>query len=206
MYTDLASIYERAGIIKGRKGSITQLNVVTMPGDDVTHPIPDLTGYITEGQIFMARDLHNKGIYPEVNPLGSLSRLMSNGIGDGKTRADHSNVKDQLFGAYARAQDAKSLSSIVGAEALSDTDKLYLKFGDEFENRFIKQGFYEDRTIEDTLSIGWEILSILPQSELTRIKPAYIEEYYGANGKDARARGDGKETGKEHKNHPKPSK
>ncbi len=185
MYTDLASIYERAGVIKGRKGSITQLNVVTMPGDDVTHPIPDLTGYITEGQIFMARDLHNKGIYPEVNPSNSLSRLMSNGIGDGKTREDHSNVKDQLFGAYARAQDAKSLSSIVGAEALSDTDKMFLKLGDEFENRFIKQGFYEDRTIEDTLAIGWDVLSILPESELTRIKPAYIEKYYHGHGKPA---------------------
>ena len=178
MYTDLASIYERAGLIKGNKGSITQLDVVTMPSDDVTHPIPDLTGYITEGQIFLSRDLYNKGIYPPIQPLGSLSRLMNSGIGKGKTREDHRGVADQLYGAYAKAQDAKSLSSIVGAEALSDSDKLYLKFGDEFEKRFIRQGFHEHRTIEQTLEIGWDLLSIFPQELLTRIKKEYVDKYY----------------------------
>jgi len=178
MYTDLASIYERAGIVKGKKGSITQLNVVSMPSDDVTHPIPDLTGYITEGQIFMARDLSNRNIYPPINPLGSLSRLMSNGIGAGKTREDHRGVADQLYGAYAKAQDARNLSSIVGAEALSESDKMYLKFGEAFERKFIGQGPYEDRSIEETLNIGWELLSMLPESELTRIKKEYIEKYY----------------------------
>ncbi len=178
MYTDLASIYERAGIIKGRKGSITQLNVVTMPSDDITHPIPDLTGYITEGQIFLSRELTNKGIYPPVQPLGSLSRLMNNGIGNGKTREDHRGVADQLYGAYAKAQDAKSLSAIVGAEALSDSDKMYMRFGEEFENRFIRQSIYERRTIEDTLDISWDLLSSLPESELTRIKSDYISKYY----------------------------
>ncbi len=178
MYTDLASIYERAGIIKGKKGSITQLNVVTMPSDDVTHPIPDLTGYITEGQIFRSRDLVNKGVYPPIQPLGSLSRLMNNGIGAGKTREDHSNVANQLYSAYAKAQDAKSLSAIVGAEALSESDKRYLKFGDEFEARFIGQGFNERRTIEDTLGIGWDLLSLLPQDELTRVKKDFIAKYY----------------------------
>ncbi len=179
MYTDLASIYERAGIVKGKKGSITQLNVVTMPSDDVTHPIPDLTGYITEGQIYLSRDLVNKGIYPPIQPLGSLSRLMNNGIGQGKTREDHSNVANQLYSAYASAQDAKSLSAIVGAEALSESDKRYLKFGDDFEARFIGQGFYERRTIEETLEIGWELLSMLPEGELTRIKKEYLQKYYG---------------------------
>ncbi len=178
MYTDLASIYERAGIIRGKKGSITQLNVVTMPSDDVTHPIPDLTGYITEGQMFLSRALSNKGIYPPVNPLGSLSRLMNNGIGAGKTREDHRGVADQLYGAYARAQDAKSLSSIVGAEALSEGDRRYLNFGEAFEERFIRQGFDEDRSIEETLAIGWDLLSMLPETELTRIKVDYIKKYY----------------------------
>jgi V/A-type H+-transporting ATPase subunit B len=178
MYTDLASIYERAGLAEGKKGSITQLNIVTMPGDDVTHPIPDLTGYITEGQIFLSRELSNKGMYPPVNPLGSLSRLMNNGIGQGKTREDHRGVADQLYGAYARAQESKSLSAIIGVEALSESDKLYLKFGDEFEKRFLAQGEYEDRSIEKTLEIGWELLSGLPEGELTRIKKEYIDKYH----------------------------
>lgn len=178
MYTDLASIYERAGIIKNKKGSITQLNVVTMPGDDVTHPIPDLTGYITEGQMYLSRELSNKGLYPAINPIGSLSRLMNFGIGSGKTRDDHRGVADQLYGAYARAQEAKGLSSIVGAEALSESDRKYLKFGEAFESRFIKQGFYEDRSIEDTMNIGWELLSMLPEGELTRIKEGYVKKYY----------------------------
>ncbi len=177
LYTDLAGIYERAGIIKGKKGSITQLNIVTMPGDDVTHPIPDLTGYITEGQIFLSRELHNKGFYPPINPLGSLSRLMNNGIGNGKTREDHRGVADQLYGAYARAQDSRNLAAIIGAEALSDSDRLYLKFGEGFEKLFIGQGEYEDRDIEKTLEIGWELLSSLPEDDLTRIKLDYIQKY-----------------------------
>ncbi len=178
MYTDLASLYERAGMIKGKKGSITQLDILTMPGDDITHPIPDLTGYITEGQINLGRDLYKKNIYPPINPLGSLSRLRNNGIGKGKTREDHGNVADQLYGAYARAQEARSLSSIVGVDALGDVDKMYLKFGDRFESEFIRQGSYDERTIEKTLEIGWELLSELPEDQLTRIKREYIEKYY----------------------------
>ncbi|MDE1868858.1 MAG: V-type ATP synthase subunit B [Candidatus Micrarchaeota archaeon] len=178
MYTDLASIYERAGIVSGKKGSITQLNILTMPNDDVTHPIPDLTGYITEGQIYLSRELANKKIYPHVDPLGSLSRLMNNGIGSGKTREDHRGVADQLYGAYAKAKEAKSLSSIVGMEALSAMDRQYLKFGDAFESRFISQGFYEDRSIEDTLNIGWELLSEFEKGELTRVKTEHIEKYH----------------------------
>ncbi|MDE1767879.1 MAG: V-type ATP synthase subunit B [Candidatus Micrarchaeota archaeon] len=181
MYTDLASLYERAGIIRGKPGSITQLDIVTMPSDDVTHPIPDLTGYITEGQIFMSRELSNRGLYPAIQPLGSLSRLMNNGIGAGKTREDHKGVSDQLYGLYAKAQEARSLSAIVGAEALSESDKRYLKFGEDFENNFLKQGFYERRTIEDTLNIGWDLLSQVPEGELTRVKKEYIEKYYKKN-------------------------
>ena len=183
MYTDLASIYERAGIIKGKKGSITQLNVVTMPSDDVTHPIPDLTGYITEGQIYLNRELYNKGIYPPINPQGSLSRLMNQGIGHGKTREDHRGVADQLYGAYARALEAKNLSAIVGVEALSEVDKMYLNFGERFENGFVKQGFDESRSIEDTLSVGWDLLSMLPEADLTRIKKEYVSKYYKKEGK-----------------------
>lgn len=182
MYTDLASLYERAGVVRGRSGSITQLDILTMPSDDVTHPIPDLTGYITEGQIFVSRELKNRGIYPPITPIGSLSRLMGNGIGKGKTREDHKGVSDQLYGAYAKAQEAKSLSSIVGVEALSEGDRRYLKFGDDFEKRFIGQGFYEKRTIEETLSIGWDLLSELPETELTRIKEEYISKYYKKKG------------------------
>ncbi|VVB76834.1 V-type ATP synthase beta chain [uncultured archaeon] len=178
MYTDLASLYERAGVIRGKKGSITQLEILTMPGDDVTHPIPDLTGYITEGQINLSRDLVNKNLYPAVNPLGSLSRLMGNGIGAGKTREDHRGVADQLSGAYSRAQDARSLSAIIGAEALSDSDKVYLSFGNDFEKKFIAQGEFEDRSIEKTLQIGWDLLSELPEDDLTRIKSEYIAKYH----------------------------
>jgi len=178
MYTDLASIYERAGVIKNKKGSITQLNVVTMPSDDVTHPIPDLTGYITEGQIFLSRDLANKGIYPPIQPLGSLSRLMNNGIGAGKTREDHRGVADQLYGAYAKAQDAKNISTIVGKEALSEDERRYLEFADAFENKFIRQGADERRSIEQTLDIGWELLSTLPEEDLTRISKELVAKYY----------------------------
>jgi V/A-type H+-transporting ATPase subunit B len=180
-YTDLASLFERAGIIKGKNASITQLDVVTMPGDDITHPIPDLTGYITEGQIFLSRDLANKGIYPPVNPLGSLSRLMNQGIGSGKTREDHRGIADQLYSAYAKAQEAKNLSSIVGMDALSDMDRLYLKFGENFENRFIGQRHDENRDIEQTLDIGWNLISEFPEEELSRIKSEFVQKYYRKN-------------------------
>jgi len=161
-----------------KKGSITQLDILTMPGEDITHPIPDLTGYITEGQIVLSRELANKGIYPPINPLGSLSRLMNTEIGEGKTRGDHRGVADQLYGSYARALEAKSLSSIVGTEALSESDKQYLKFGDGFERRFLSQRYDERRDLEQTLGIGWDLLSEFPKEELTRIKPEYIDKYY----------------------------
>ncbi len=177
MYTDLSTIYERAGRVEGKKGTVTQMPILTMPGDDKTHPIPDLTGYITEGQIVLSRDLHRKGIYPPVDPLPSLSRLMNSGIGKGKTREDHKNVSDQLYASYANGRDLRALSAVVGEEALTETDRKYLKFADEFEKKFIQQGFYEDRHIEDTLEIGWELLSILPEGELKRIKEEYIEKY-----------------------------
>jgi V/A-type H+-transporting ATPase subunit B len=173
MYSDLASIYERAGRIKGKKGSITQMPVLTMPNDDITHPIPDLTGYITEGQIVLDRDLHRRGIYPPINVLPSLSRLMKDGIGKGKTREDHGPVSNQLYAAYARAQELRMLSTIIGEEGLTDRDKLYLKFGELFERKFLSQGINENRTLETTLNIAWELLSIFPESELTRI-PDYI--------------------------------
>jgi ATP synthase alpha/beta chain, C terminal domain./ATP synthase alpha/beta family, nucleotide-binding domain./ATP synthase alpha/beta family, beta-barrel domain. len=177
MYTDLASIYERAGRIKGRIGSITQIPVLSMPEDDITHPIPDLTGYITEGQIILSRDLHRKGIYPPINVLPSLSRLKDKGIGKGKTREDHADTMNQLFASYAAGKDAKELSVILGESALSDVDRLYLRFSDEFEDKYVRQGEYENRTIEETLNIGWELLSILPKSELRRIHDEYIEKY-----------------------------
>jgi V/A-type H+/Na+-transporting ATPase subunit B len=179
MYTDLASIYERAGVVTGKKGSVTQLPILSMPDDDVTHPIPDLTGYITEGQIYLARDLHNKGIYPPINPGPSLSRLMNNGIGKGKTRADHKGVADQLQAAYANGLDLRRLVAITGEDALSDNDKLYLKFADEFERLFVNQGS-ENRTIDDSLTIAWDTLSKLPKSELTRLANDQIDKYYGA--------------------------
>ncbi|MBI4399750.1 V-type ATP synthase subunit B [Candidatus Micrarchaeota archaeon] len=177
MYTDLASIYERAGCIKGRKGTITQLSILSMPGDDITNPIPDLTGYITEGQIVLGRDLHRRGIYPSIDVLPCLSRLMNLGIGKEKTREDHRGVADQLYAAYAEGRDLRSLSAVVGEEALTETDKKYLKFADLFEQRFVTQGRQEDRSIEQTLELGWELLSALPESELKRIKRDYIEKY-----------------------------
>jgi V/A-type H+-transporting ATPase subunit B len=179
MYTDLASIYERAGVVGGKAGSVTQLPILTMPDDDVTHPIPDLTGYITEGQIYLARDLHNKGVYPPINPGPSLSRLMNNGIGPGKTRDDHKNMQAQLQAAYANGQDLRRLVAITGEDALTETDKMYLKFADDFEKNFINQGT-ADRTIDDSLDIGWATLSHLPQSELTRLSRDQIDKYYGA--------------------------
>jgi len=177
MYTDLSTIYERAGRVKGAKGSVTQLPILTMPGDDKTHPIPDLTGYITEGQIILSRDLHRKNIYPPVDVLPSLSRLMNNGIGAGKTREDHKGVSDQLYASYATGRDLRSLSAVVGEEALSALDRIYLKLADEFERKFVMQGPYEDREIEKTLSIAWELLAMLPEEELKRVKKEHIAKY-----------------------------
>lgn len=178
MYTDLASIYERAGRQEGKKGSITLIPILTMPEDDKTHPIPDLTGYITEGQIILSRELHRKGIVPPVDVLPSLSRLKDKGIGEGKTRADHSGTMNQLFSVYARGKDCKELMVILGEAALTDIDKLYAKFADEFEKKYVSQGSETDRSIEDTLNIGWELLSILPRSELRRISDEFLDKYY----------------------------
>jgi V/A-type H+-transporting ATPase subunit B len=177
MYTDLASIYERAGRVHGRKGSITQLPILTMPDDDITHPIADLTGYITEGQIVLARALHRVGIYPPIYPLPSLSRLMNDGIGAKRTRADHSNVKDQLFASYANGVDLRRLVAIIGEEALTDRDRLYLKFAEAFEKEFLGQGM-TDRSIEETLTLGWKLLSVFPKGELKRIKQDHVDKYY----------------------------
>lgn len=178
LYTDLATMYERAGRLLGKKGSITMIPILSMPEDDKTHPIPDLTGYITEGQIILSRELYRKGLTPPIDVLPSLSRLKDKGVGVGKTREDHANTMNQLFAAYARGKDAKELMTILGEAALTDIDKLYAKFADQFEQRYVSQGYGTNRTIEETLSIGWELLSILPKSELKRIKPEYIEKYY----------------------------
>ncbi|MGB9665826.1 MAG: V-type ATP synthase subunit B [Candidatus Cryosericum sp.] len=177
LYTDLATIYERAGRIKDKKGSITQIPILTMPEDDKTHPIPDLTGYITEGQIFLSRSLHQAGIYPPIDVLPSLSRLKDKGIGKGKTREDHAGLLNELFAAYARGRDAKELAVVLGESALTETDRTFVKFSDEFERRFIQQGRDEDRSIEQTLSLGWELLAMLPVQELKRVSPAMIEKY-----------------------------
>ncbi len=182
LYTDLATIYERAGRIKGANGSITQIPVLSMPDDDKTHPIPDLTGYITEGQIILSRELHRRGIYPPIDVLPSLSRLKEKGIGEGKTREDHSALSNQLFSAYARGKEVKELQVILGEAALSPEDRLYSSFTDEFEDRFIRQGEHEDRTIEETLALGWELLKILPRSELKRVKEEQIQRYMGTEG------------------------
>jgi V/A-type H+-transporting ATPase subunit B len=176
MYTDLSTIYERAGKIKGRKGSITQIPILTMPGDDITNPVPDLTGYITEGQITLSRDLNRKDIYPEVDVLLSLSRLMNQGIGADHTREDHRGLADQLYSSYAKGKDARSLSEIVGEEALSDSDKKYLQFAEDFENKYVNQG-NTDRSIEETLNLGWDLLSILPKEEMKKVKSAHIPKY-----------------------------
>jgi V/A-type H+-transporting ATPase subunit B len=178
MYTDLACLYERAGMIKGLKGSVTQIPILTMPGDDITHPIPDLTGYITEGQIVVNRDLHRKGIYPPVNVLPSLSRLMNLGIGKGRTREDHKKVSDQMYAGYAEGNDLRGLVAIVGKDALSERDRLLLEFADIFENRFVRQGYDEDRTIEDTLNLGWDLLATLPVEQLVRIDRELIQKYH----------------------------
>ncbi len=179
LYTDLATIYERAGRIRGKKGSITLIPILTMPEDDKTHPIPDLTGYITEGQIILSRALYKKGLNPPIDVLPSLSRLKDKGIGKGKTRKDHADTMNQLFSAYARGKDAKELSSILGDAALSDVDRLYAQFAEEFEKKYINQSFTVDRTIEQTLDVGWELLKILPRSELKRIRDEYLDEFYG---------------------------
>ncbi|MEA5039989.1 MAG: V-type ATP synthase subunit B [Clostridiaceae bacterium] len=178
LYTDLATMYERAGRLLGKKGSITMIPILSMPEDDKTHPIPDLTGYITEGQIILSRELYRKGLTPPIDVLPSLSRLKDKGVGAGKTREDHANTMNQLFAAYARGKDAKELMTILGEAALTEIDKLYAKFADEFEQRYVSQGYDTNRTIEETLTLGWELLSILPKSELKRIKPEYIEKYY----------------------------
>ena len=178
MYTDLAQLYERAGRQRGKKGSITLIPILTMPEDDKTHPIPDLTGYITEGQVILSRELYRKGIKPPIDVLPSLSRLKDKGIGEGKTRADHAATMNQLFAAYARGKDAKELMTILGEAALTDIDLLYAKFADEFEKRYVNQGYKTERSIEETLDLGWELLRILPRSELKRIPDAMLDEYY----------------------------
>ena len=178
MYTDLATLYERAGRQTGKDGSITLVPILTMPEDDKTHPIPDLTGYITEGQIILSRDLYRKGVTPPIDVLPSLSRLKDKGIGEGKTRADHSDVMNQLFAAYARGKDAKELMTILGEAALSEMDLKYAKFADAFEEKYVSQGYDTNRTIEDTMNVGWELLGMLPKSELKRISDEYIEKYY----------------------------
>jgi V/A-type H+-transporting ATPase subunit B len=178
LYTDLSTIYERAGRIKGKGGSITQIPVLTMPEDDKTHPIPDLTGYITEGQIIISRPIHTQGIYPPVDVLPSLSRLKDKGIGKGKTREDHADVMNQLYAAYARGKNAKELAVVLGESALSETDVLFVKFSDAFEDKFVRQGEDENRSIEESLALGWDLLAMLPKGELKRIRDAWLEKYY----------------------------
>jgi V/A-type H+-transporting ATPase subunit B len=178
MYTDLASIFERAGRIRGKGGSITQLPILTMPDDDITHPVPDLTGYITEGQIVLSRDLHRKGIYPPISVLPCLSRLMKGGIGPERTREDHADVNNQLYSSYAQGIRIKGLVAVIGEEGLSEVDRKYLEFSDRFEQEFVRQGLYEERTFSATLDLGWDLLSILPENELKRIDPRWIEKYH----------------------------
>lgn len=178
LYSDLASLYERAGMMKGKEGSITQIPIVSMPNDDITHPVPDLTGYITEGQIVLNRGIYQKNIYPPVNVLPSLSRLMKDGIGKGYTRDDHAEVANQIFASYSHVQEVVSLAQVIGEEELSETDKIYMEFGRKFEEKFLKQGYDEDRSIEETLNLAWKILSILPKNELDRVSPNTLEKYY----------------------------
>ncbi len=178
LYSDLASLYERAGMVKGSKGSVTQIPILTMPNDDITHPVPDLTGYITEGQIVLSRSLQGQGLYPPIDILPSLSRLMKDGIGEGYTRAEHQDLANQLFSSYAKVIDARSLASVIGAEELSAIDKKYLEFGDAFEKRFVNQSFTENRSIEQSLDLGWELLGILPKSELDRVDDAILDKFY----------------------------
>lgn len=177
LYSDLAALYERAGMLHEIEGSVTLIPILTMPNDDITHPIPDLTGYITEGQVVLARELYQKGVYPPINVLPSLSRLMKDGIGEGFTREDHPEVSNQLFSAYSKVQEVRALAQIVGEEDLSDKDKKYMKFGDAFEKRFVTQSFNENRDMNDTLNLGWDLLKLLPREELDRLKPEMIEKY-----------------------------
>jgi Archaeal/vacuolar-type H+-ATPase subunit B len=176
LYTDLATLYERAGKIKGKKGSITLLPILTMPEDDRTHPIPDLTGYITEGQIFLSRELYRRGIYPPIDVLQSLSRLMRGGIGEGRTRKDHGDLSNQLYAAYSRGLEAKELAVVLGEAALTEEDLQFLEFAEEFEDKFIRQGEYENRSIFETLDLGWKLLRKLPRSSLKRVRPEYLDE------------------------------
>lgn len=178
LYSDLASLYERAGMIKGKRGSVTQIPILTMPNDDITHPIPDLTGYITEGQIVLDRTLDGKGIYPPIQVLLSLSRLMKDGIGEGYTRADHAPLMNQLFSSYSKVQDARSLSSVIGEDELAETDRKYLQFGREMESKFISQGMQENRSMDETLDLGWKLLQLLPVSEMDRLDPALIQAHF----------------------------
>ncbi len=178
LYTDLATMYERAGRIKGKKGSITLIPILTMPEDDKTHPIADLTGYITEGQVILSRELHRRGVYPPIDVLPSLSRLKDKGIGRGKTREDHADVLNQLFACYARGKEARELALILGEAALSDLDRLYLRLADLFENQFVRQGEFENRSIQETLDLGWKLLRLLPRRELKRIRPEFLDKYY----------------------------
>jgi len=203
MYTDLATLYERAGRVVGRTGSITQIPILSMPNDDITHPIPDLTGYITEGQIYVDRQLNNRQIYPPINVLPSLSRLMKSAIGEGMTRDDHSPVSSQMYAAYAISKDVQAMKAVVGEEALSDEDKLYLEFGDKFEGKFVSQGYNESRDIFQTLELAWTLLRIFPRNMLTRIPADILDKYYSRDrgtGVDD-AKGDGKDgkDGKESK-------
>ncbi len=187
LYSDLASIYERAGMIKGKSGSVTQIPILTMPNDDITHPVPDLTGYITEGQIVLDRSLGGRGIYPPVAILPSLSRLMKDGIGEGFTREDHSALSNQLFASYARVQDARALASVIGEDELAPLDKLYIQYGTKFEQEFIKQGESDNRSIEQTLDLGWALLKMLPREELDRVDDKILDKYYGSASKEEAA-------------------
>ena len=184
LYTDLSTIYERAGRLRNKKGSITQIPILTMPEDDLTHPIPDLTGYITDGQIILARELYKQGIEPPVNAIPSLSRLKDKGIGEGKTREDHADTMNQLYAAYTAGREARELAVILGDAALSDADKAFAKFAEEFDKRYVNQGYYTNRSIEETLNLGWELLSIIPRTELKRIRDSFIEKYLGEEKKN----------------------
>ena len=184
LYSDLASMYERAGIIEGKEGSITQIPILTMPNDDITHPVPDLTAYITEGQLVLDRELTQRGIYPPVNVLMSLSRLMKDSIGEGFTREDHPGIANQLFSSYARVQEVRALASVIGEDELSGTDKKFIAFGKAFEDRFLKQLRDENRDMEKTLDLGWRLISTLPEAELDRLTPELIEKYYDKSGED----------------------
>ncbi|HHY77580.1 MAG TPA: V-type ATP synthase subunit B [Clostridiales bacterium] len=185
LYTDLATIYERAGRVRGRKGSITQIPILTMPEDDITHPIPDLTGYITEGQIILSRELYKRGLQPPINVVPSLSRLKDKGIGKGKTREDHADTMNQLYAAYTAGREARELATILGETALSDTDKAFAKFAEEFDKRYVNQGYYTNRSIIETLDLGWELLKIIPRSELKRIRDEYLDKYLPLDDKGA---------------------